>query len=131
MISIVRIPFVSAVALVKDSGPFISTTELLCVVADLFPAALFASLCNDAGRLHVCVGNGLHFGPLRAQSRRKCCGLGMCHNRLGRSIFARCAAYSARQNGVLFASTAVQQIAAVSAEDKGSDGRHDSGKLSS
>lgn len=44
---------VTAVALIENSGSFVCTSELLCVVADLLAPALFAALGNDTGGVHV------------------------------------------------------------------------------
>lgn len=51
---------VTTVALVKDGGTFVSTSKLLGVVANLLATALFATLCNNTGGVHVILGECLH-----------------------------------------------------------------------
>lgn len=77
---------VSTFADVKDSGAFVSTSQLLRVETDFFTAALLARLIDDGVRLHVLLGDGLHLGSLRTQRRGKCVRFGASHDRLGRSI---------------------------------------------
>ena len=50
----------TTVALVEDSRAFICTSQLLGVVADLFAAAFFAALGNDAGCVHIVFRDSLH-----------------------------------------------------------------------
>jgi len=58
---------VPALALVEDSGAFIGTAQLLCVVAHFLPAALVARLRDDCMTPNVGIANTLYFGALRAQ----------------------------------------------------------------
>ena len=57
----------ATLASVEDGGAFISTTQLLSVKANLFPSALLASLIDCGIRLHVRLGERLHFRFLCAQ----------------------------------------------------------------
>jgi hypothetical protein len=115
---------VTAVALVENCGAFICAAQLLGVVADFWAAAFFARVLDDHAGLHVIVVDSLDFGALRAQSRGEGRGLGVRDDRLGGGVFARGAADGAGQGHVLLPSAAVEQVAAVAAEDEGADCRH-------
>lgn len=143
---------VTTVALVKNRGAFVCTSQLLGVVADLLSPTLFARVINDTGSLNVSLANGLHLGSLCAQRRWKRGWLRYGYNCLGRSVWyvpvsicgrhflvssfyvchtlTTCAADRARQNSVFPASTAVEQVATVYAEYERADCRHGRSSLS-
>ncbi len=50
---------VTTIALVKDSGTFVCTSQLLSVVAHFLATTLFTTLGNDTGCVHVIFGEGL------------------------------------------------------------------------
>ena len=115
---------VAAFAFVEDGGAFVGAAQLLGVVADLGPAALLARLVDLAGHLHVAVGDGLHLGPLRAEGRGEGRGLGLRDDGFGGRVSARSTTHGTRQDGIVLAGAAVEQVAAVVAEDERADGRH-------
>lgn len=133
---------VTTIALIENCRSFIGTSQLLLVVPDLLPAALLACMLDDARGLNFVVVDGLHFGSLRAQSRGKRGGLRSRDDRLGGGVchitvrlcrrkypdslrtFARCTADGAGQNHISLAGAAVEQVAAVCAEDERADCGH-------
>lgn len=79
----------TTVALVEDSGTFVSTSQLLSVVANFFTATLLAALGDDTGGVHIVFRNGLHFRALCAQGRRESRRLGNSNDSLGGRICAK------------------------------------------
>jgi len=115
---VVVLPSVATLAGVEDCGAFVGAAKLLGVVADFVPAAFLACLLDNGAGLHIGLGQSLHLRPLRAQGRREGSRLRLGNDDLGRGIFAGGAAHLTGEDSLPRARVAVEEIAAVSAEDE-------------
>lgn len=81
---------VTTLAGIEDRASFVCTTQLLCIIPDLFPATLLTRLPNNGIRLHIVLGEDLDFGTLVAERRgeRRC--LRVRHDGLRGSIYDTC-----------------------------------------
>lgn len=130
-------------ASVEDGTSFVRRTELLCVVPHFFLSTLLARLLDNGRRLHVLFRQSLDIGAFISERRRKGVWFRFGGNSLGRSVcinlvnitvlfsvaairqtFALCAADIASQCRLLQTTAAVEQIAAVGAKNKSSNGGH-------
>ena len=114
----------TTIALVEHSAAFIGTAQLLRVVAHLGMAAFLAGQLNQNSSFQLIIVDGLHLGALGAQRGRESRGLGARDDRLGGRVFAGRAADGACQDDIFLSRAAVEQVAAVVAEDERADGGH-------